>query len=75
MPTASASPPKVITLMVWPMAFNRNSELKTDSGIEMQTINVLRQLPRKSRIIKPVRPAASRPSCITLSTAARTKID
>ena len=31
------------------------SDVRIDSGIEMQTITVLRQLPRNSRIIRPVR--------------------
>ena len=34
------------------------SEVRIESGIEMQTISVLRQLPRNSRIIMPVRTAA-----------------
>ena len=34
------------------------SDARIESGIEMQTINVLRQLPRNSRIIMPVRQAA-----------------
>ena len=51
MPTASASPPSVITLMVCPSRLSRQSEVRIESGIEMQTIRVLRQLPRNSRII------------------------
>ena len=46
-----------------------------DSGMETAMINVLRQLPRKIRIIKPVRQAAMTASRITPLTAARTKID
>ena len=38
------------------------SDVRMESGIEMQTISVLRQLPRNSRIIMPVRPAAIRAS-------------
>ena len=34
------------------------SEVRIESGIEMQTINVLRQLPRNSRIISAVSNAA-----------------
>ena len=34
------------------------SEVRIESGIEMQTMRVLRQLPRNSRIIRPVRKAA-----------------
>ena len=58
MPTASARPPSVITLMVCPSRLRMQSEVRIESGIEMQTISVLRQLPRNSRIIRPVRPAA-----------------
>ena len=54
MPTASASPPNVITLTVSPNRPSTISEVRIDNGIEMQTIRVLRQLPRKSRIIMPV---------------------
>ena len=45
------------------------------SGIETAMISVLRQLPRKIRIIRPVRHAAMTPSRMTPFTAARTKID
>ena len=58
MPTASARPPSVITLIVWPSRLRMQSDVRIESGIEMQTISVLRQLPRNSRIIRPVRPAA-----------------
>ena len=51
MPTARARPPSVITLMVSPSTLRMQSEARIESGIEMQTIRVLRQLPRKSRII------------------------
>ena len=58
MPTASASPPSVITLMVSPSRCRMASEVRIESGIEMQTMRVLRQLPRNSRIIRPVSSAA-----------------
>ena len=51
------------------------SEVRMESGMEMQTIRVLRQLPRNSRIMRPVRPAAIRASRSTPSIAARTKTD
>ena len=51
------------------------SEVRIDSGMEMQTITVLRQLPRKSRIIRPVSIAAMTPSRTTPLMAARTKSD
>jgi len=46
-----------------------------ESGMEMQTITVLRQLPRNSRIISPVSAAAISASFSTPLIAARTKID
>jgi len=50
-------------------------EASIDSGIEIVMINVLRQLPRNSRIISPVSAAAIIASRITPEMAARTKID
>ena len=50
-------------------------EVRIESGMETAMISVLRQLPRKSRIIKPVRPAAMTASRTTPLMAARTKID
>ena len=75
MPTARARPPSVITLMVCPSRLRTQSEARIESGIEMQTISVLRQLPRNSRIIMPVRAAAIRASRTTPWMEARTKID
>ena len=72
MPTASARPPSVITLMVSCSRLRMQMEVRIDSGIEMQTISVLRQLPRNSRITVPVRKAAIRVSRTTPWTAART---
>jgi len=46
-PTASARPPSVITLMVWPSTESAISEHSTASGIETVMIKVERQLPRK----------------------------
>ena len=50
-------------------------EVKMESGIEVAMINVLRQFPRKSRIINPVRHAAIVASLITPSIEARTNKD
>ena len=47
--------PSVITLMVWPSRLRMQMEVRIESGIEMHTISVLRQLPRNSRITMPVR--------------------
>ncbi len=50
-------------------------EQRIASGIEVATTNVLRQLPRKSRIISAVRQAAIKPSFSTPLMEARTKSD
>ncbi len=75
MPTASASPPSVITFMVSPIADSRASELSTASGIDTSTTRVARQEPRNSRIISPVRPAAMTPSSATSLIASDTNTD
>ncbi len=64
-----------MTLMVCPKRLSTHSEARMESGIEIHTINVLRQLPRNSRIIMPVRAAAINASRTTPVTDARTKID
>ena len=46
-----------------------------DSGIDARMISVSRQLPRNSRIISAVSPAAIRPPIFTLLSEALTKID
>ena len=74
-PTASARPPSVITLMVSPSQDSAVSENNMASGISIMMIKVERQLPRNSRIISPVSAAAIAPSCTTPVTAARTKGD
>ena len=53
MPTASASPPSVITLIVSPVAASSATEVRIASGIEIVMMSVERQLPRKMRIIEP----------------------
>ena len=50
-------------------------EVRIASGIEVAMISVLRQLPRKIRIIKAVRQAAIRASRTTPLIAPRTKMD
>ena len=75
MPTASARPPSVMTLMVSPSAARIASEVRIESGIETSTTMVERQEPRKSRIVRPVSPAAITASWITPSIAAETKTD
>ena len=46
-----------------------------ESGIDARIINVSRQLPKNSRIMSAVSPAAISPPIITLSRAACTKMD
>ncbi len=75
MPTASARPPSVITLMVSPMADSAATEARIASGIEIVMIRVDRQLLRKMRIIRPVSAAATTPSKITELTEEYTKDD
>ena len=75
MPTAKAKPPSVMTLMVSPRAAKMHSEVRMESGMEMQTISVLRQLPRKSRIMSAVKKAAMPASRKTSLIDARTKMD
>ena len=55
-----------------PSALSRQMEVRIESGIETAMITVLRQLPRKIRIIAPVRQAAIIASRTTPFTAART---
>ena len=75
MPTASARPPKVMTFRVSPIAESVPIAPRIDSGIEVVTIRVERQLPRNSRIIRLVNAAAITPSRITPWIEARTKTD
>ncbi len=64
-PTASASPPSVMMLMVSCSKLSTMIDVRIESGIETAMISVLRQLPRNSRIIRPVRHAAITASRIT----------
>ncbi len=75
MPTASARPPSVITLIVSPVAASSVTEVRIASGIETVMMSVERQLPRKIRIISPVNAAATTPSKMTEFTAALTNVD
>ena len=75
MPTASARPPSVITLIVSPSAESTATENRMASGIDTMMMIVERQLPRKIRIIRPVSVAAITPSRSTPSTASLTNFD
>ena len=74
-PTASASPPSVMMLMVSPSADRQAIDARIDSGIEIVMISVLRQLPKNSRISSPVSAPAITASRATPETAERTNTD
>ena len=75
MPTARARPPRVMTLMVSPSAARMTMEVAIESGMDVQTMSVERQEPRKSRIIRPVSAAAMVASRTTSEIDSRTKMD
>ena len=75
MPIASASPPSVMRLMVCPARNRPTTPAKIESGIEIATTTVLRQLPRNTRIISDTRIEERTASLTTFSTAARTNTD
>ena len=75
MPTASAKPPSVITLMVSPSSDSTATENRMASGIETMMMTVERHEPRNTRIISPVSAAAMTPSRSTPVTASLTKAD
>jgi hypothetical protein len=69
------NPPRVMMLMVSPSAERQISELRMESGMETAMMMVERQLPRKMRIMMPVRQAAMMASRTTPLMAPRTKMD
>ena len=75
MPTASASPPRVMILRVSPSAARQMIAPRIDSGIDTATITVERQLPRNNNIMILVSTAAMAPSNATPLIAARTNKD
>jgi multidrug efflux pump subunit AcrB len=75
MPTAKASPPKVMIFSVSPIALSAAIEERMASGIEIAMMRVLFQSPKKRRIIIAVRHAAITASRTTPSIAPVTKID
>ena len=62
MPTAKASPPKVMMLMVCPVSHRASTEPINERGMLMTTIKALRQSRRNSSTIRPVRTAPRQPS-------------
>src|SRR5215475_7779120 len=75
MPTASAKPPSVMMLKVSPRKLSIMTDVRIDNGMEIAMMTVLRQFPRNSKIIRPVRHAAITASRITPLIDPRTKID
>ena len=53
MPTARASPPSVIMLIVWCRKLSTMIEVRIESGIEMAMMSVLRQLPKNMQDHQP----------------------
>ena len=74
-PIARARPPSVIRLMLLPVRNNPMMPANTASGIVAETITVLRQLPRNTRISTETRIEEMIASRTTFSTAARTNTD
>ena len=74
-PTASANPPRVMMLRVSPMQYRAMMEVNIDNGIDTAMMQVLRQLPRNTRINAAVSAAAITASRTTPLMAARTKPD
>ena len=74
-PTASASPPRVMMFSVSPIAYRAVIDDRMASGMDTAMMTVERQLPRNSRIIRLVNKAAMTASFATPVTAAFTNMD
>src|SRR5258708_6571886 len=74
-PTASANPPRLMVLMVWLRALRTAIEAKMDNGMEIAMITVLRQSPKKIRIMSAVSKAAIAASRTTPIMESVTKTD
>ena len=66
---ASASPPRVMMLIVLPVRLRTTIDPSSASGMFSTTTITARRSRRKSRTISPVRPAPRAPSTPTLSMA------
>ena len=75
MPTASASPPRVMTLMDSPIQCRQMMEDRMDSGIDVAMMVVARQDPRNSSTTRPVSADASTISCSTSLMESFTKVE
>ena len=71
MPTASASPPSVMMLIVWPAPHSATTAVSSANGIVTTTMAELRQSRRNSSTIRPVSSAPSAASRSTAWSAAR----
>ena len=72
---ASASPPRIMVLIVLPIMLSTTNVAKAESGIERNTAEVARKLPRKIRIIRLVRISPIKPSCSRVLMASFTNAD
>ncbi len=69
MPMASARPPRVMRLIVWPVSHSATSAPQIANGMFRTTTMTLRQSRRNSSTISPVSAAPIRPSVTTLHMA------
>jgi hypothetical protein len=74
-PIARNSPPRVITLIVFPVTRRPIIAPRIASGSDSDAITVIRQSPRNTRIINDTRIAPTTPSWTRLSIALRTYSD
>ena len=74
-PSARVSPARVITLIVFPVAYRQVSEVRTDKGSVIPAIAVIFHCPRKSRITRTQKKPPVTPSWTSPLIAWRTKID
>src|ERR1700761_6030849 len=72
---ASASPPSSMVLIEPPMAFESSRHTSADRGMESSTAKVARGLPRKMRIISPVKTSPMLASFTRFLMASLTKMD
>ena len=74
-PTASAIPPSVIVLIVWPARCRHAIDVRIDSGIDAITISMLRGDPMNISTINATSAAAITASRTTSHSDARTNAD
>src|ERR1017187_3177359 len=72
---ASASPPRIMVLIVLPIMYSTTKVASAESGIERNTADVARKLPRKMRIIRLVKASPMTPSCSRVLIASFTNAD